>query len=357
MYTNTTSLAAAWAFSATSSMGATGSSGTGEGDAFSKLFNSIKSGSQGGLDSVLSSLADRFPSLSFSAGKVGSKEDTSAAANESDEVKDTAKVDEDALVEMSASQSFASMIEKALSSFLDATQNMQAMNGAYNQRSVSISITTISFSVNQVDRGSGETLSSQELQSAIKEKLDELIKKVFGAGASGQTTEDTDNTKDTEETDATNSAAKTNSKGSDLSYGISGWSMSLYYSQSLIQGSQGGNNGSMSSWGASFSMQAFLGSSIPQELYSLTNGESTMDSLREMMTGVGMSVSSFSQTQDGISMRLAESRNLLGELLEMLNQRNQTRLPAAPPEEEEEDTAAEAAQEVEAAEVAEVAAE
>lgn len=355
MYTNTTSLAAAWAFSAAGSTSATGSSGTGEGDAFSKLFNSIKSGSQSGLDGVLNSLAERFPSLSFSAGKVGSKEDASATANESDEIKDTAKIDENALAEMSASQSFASTIEKALSSFLDATQNMQAMNGAYNQRSVSITVTTISFSVSQIDRASGETLSSQELQSAIKDKLDELIKKVFGAGASGGTAEKTDD-EESKETDKTDSAAKTGDSG-NFNFGVSGWSMQLYYSQSLIQGSQGGNGGSMSGWGASFSMQAFLGAGLPQELYSLSNGESTMDSLREMMTGVGLSVSSFSSTQDGISMRLAESRNLLSELLEMLNQRNQTRLPAAPREEEDDDDAAEKAQEVEAAEVAEVAAE
>lgn len=343
MYTNTTSIAAAWAFSATSTTGATGSSGTGEGDAFSKLFNSIKSGSQSGLDNVLSSLSERFPGLSFSAGKVGSKEDSSAAANESEQVKDTAKIDENALAEMSASQSFASMIEKALFSFLDATQNMQAANGAYNQRSISITVTTISFSINQIDNNSGEKLSSQELQAAIKEKMDELIKKVFGAGASGETTGETD------ESGEIGNIVQAN----DLPYGMGSWSMSLFYSQSYIQGSDSISPGSVYSRSVSFSMQSLTSSFMPQQLQQIMNGESSLDSLREMMTGVGMSIISFSQTQDGFSMRLGESRNLLSELMEMLNQRNQSRIPASPPvEEEEEDAAAEAAQEVEAAPVA-----
>lgn len=341
MYTNMTSTAAAWAFSATGTSSAFGSN-SGEGDAFSKLFSSIRDGASSGLDDILGKLSDRFPGLSFKTPASGTGAGSAANGEAaSEEVKDTAEIDENALAEMAASESFSSLIEKALSSFLDATKDMQSsMNGVNTIRSISITVTTVRFSVNQQDSASGETLMSQEFQTALKDKIDEMIKKVFGGGAGGET-EETD--------DEVTEPAKANENASKFGLGMSGWSMSLYYSQSYLQSNAG--DSSMQSQSAGFSMWSFVGSTIPKELTTLMN-EGEEGGMRDFMAGFGFSMSSFSQTQDGFSMRFGESRNLLSELMEILNQRNNQRpLPATAPEEEE-DAAAEAATEVEAAPVA-----
>ncbi len=254
---------------------------------------------------------------------------------------------------MSASEAFSSLVEKALSSFLDATKNMRSsMNGASTIRSISITVTTATFSVNQTDGSTGETLMSQELQTSLKEKIDEMINKVFGIGGGGSEGE-TEEAQSEDETAASTEPARTNENPFNFGYGMSGWSMQLYYSQSFLQDSAGN---SMQSWNAGFSMQGLTTSLIPEELSRMMNGGGGLDQLREQMSGFGLSISGFNQSWNGVGMRIGESRNLLSELLEALNQRNQQPVPAATPEENE-DAATEDAAEVEITEPEAVAAE
>ena len=351
MYTNTIPTAASWLFSTTGATGNIG--GNGEGNAFSKLFDSIRNGSKSNFEDILGKLSERFPDLSFKpppASGAGSVDNQEAAP---EEIQDTAEIDENALAEMSASEAFSSLVEKALSSFLDATKNMpSSMNGVNTIRSISITVTTATFSVNQTNGSTGETLMSQELQTALKEKIDEMINKVFGIGGGGSEGE-TEETQSKDETAASTEPARANENPFNFGHGMSGWSMQLYYSQSFLQDSAGN---SMQSWNAGFSMQGLTTSFIPEELSRMMNEGGSLDQLREQMSGFGLSISGFNQSWNGVGMRIGESRNLLSELLEALDQRNQQSrpsIPAASPEPDEDEDAAE----VEAAEVEEVAAE
>ncbi|MCD8138275.1 MAG: hypothetical protein LUE17_00585 [Planctomycetaceae bacterium] len=177
MYSNSILAASAkWEFSTSQ----TGTTGTG-GDAFSKLFESIRGGAQSGLDAILDRLGERFPGVSFN-GRPAAAGEGAAAEEAAEETKDTVEVDESALAEMTASNHFSQLVEKAIASFLDATSQIQPPSGASSIRSISISISISTFSYGQVDNASGETLMSQELQTSLKDKIDEMINKFFGVG-------------------------------------------------------------------------------------------------------------------------------------------------------------------------------
>ncbi len=340
MYTNSILAASAkWEFSTSQTTSGTGT----DGDAFSKLFESIRGGAQSGLDAILDKLGERFPGVSFN-GKPAATDESAATGEAAEETKDTVEVDESALAEIAASDSFSQLVEKAISSFLDATSKIQPPTGASSIRSISISISISTFSYGQVDNASGETLMSQELQTSLKEKIDEMINKFFGVGSEPKA----------EEPVADEEAAATETKETGLTpdngkYNfMTPWSMNMFYSMNFFSGAWNSEGGS----GESFSMQSQFSSQISAILGS--SGGSSAD-LSQSFLGMGMSMSSFQQSSSGFSMKLGQSRNLLNELMELLqNRKPEVPMPEAP-EEESAEAAGETTEAAEAVEATETA--
>lgn len=271
--------------------------------AFSTLFDSIRNGgSRKNIQSILDDLSSRFPSLNITRSTAASKTQTTGEteAQASGESTDTATIDESALEEMSSSETFAELVRKAISSFLDATRNAFSGGGAYAQRSISVSVTTIRFTLSGMDSASGETLTSQELQAVLSEKIGETIKNLFGSAD--------------ESDDASEKDDKTSSDSSRLEIG--GWSMQLYYSRMYIMGGQ--NGGSMQGWGGSISMQGITGSLIPAALSDILAGTSGTSSLRDALSSHGIGMSGYSASQFGFLLNLAQDRDPLTSLLESL---------------------------------------
>ncbi|MCD8352085.1 MAG: hypothetical protein LUC93_15875 [Planctomycetaceae bacterium] len=331
MYSNSIlSASAKWEFSTSQT-----TSGTGEGgDAFSKLFESIRGGAQSGLDAILDKLGERFPSVSFN-GKPAAASEGAAAEEAAEETKDTVEVDESALAEMTASDRFAQLVEKAISSFMDATSKIQPPTGTSSIRSISISVNISTFSYGQVDNASGDKFMSQELQTSLKDKIDEMINKFFGVGTEPKAEEPV-----AEEEAAAGEAAETTPTANNGKYNfMTPWSMNMSYSMDFFSGSW--NNDSAS--GQGFMMQSQFSAQISAML-GASGGN--MADLSQNFLGMGMNMSSFQQSSSGMSFRLEQSRNLMNELMELLQNRQPPVIEPKATEEETEDVAAEAAEEV-----------
>ena len=107
-----------------------------------------------------------------------------------------------------------------------------AMEGAYVQRTVTVTITTIRFGTTQRDE-SGDMLAASELKTSLQEKLQELIERFFGkTAATSETDSDGSDAEDGEAAESKETDAKTGN-----GYAFSGimWSMELFYSSSYVQ--------------------------------------------------------------------------------------------------------------------------
>lgn len=346
MYTNSASASAALLFSsASSASGSTQSSG----DAFSSLLRSLRNNDSKSntAQEMLAGLSERFPQLSFNGASAKTGE-TDSEAEAAEETADTAAIDENALAEMSASQSFSALVEKIIASFLDATQNASLGEGAYSVRSISISITMVNLSLTQVDGASGETLMSQDFQAAMQKNLDEMIKKMFGVGS---TTDEEDETEESGESEAADEAAETaraTNNAAAYGFGMGAWSLQLYYSQTLLAG--GLNNQSGAGLIGQSSTQSWLGAFAMQGLTGILSGSGTAESLGSSLASLGIRMSNFSQNQSGFSLGLG-SAGMLNALFDMLNQQRSgaIAIPATTEDAETDATAAAGTQGVEAA--------
>lgn len=300
----------------------------GSGDnSFSQIFgSSLKGllGDQGGIQGMLDRLSERFPNLAV-------KEATAEAGIEGadkalgEEEGDQVAVESAALAAMSGNQDLAKKIEEAISSFMNSAGTVPALaEGAYVQRSITITVTTIRFGSFQRDGDSGDLLAASELKTSLQDKLQELIERFFGKAANaGGTKSDAD----AEAKDETAATKETEAKtGNGYAFSGAMWSMELFYSSSYINSMAGNGQGSLSAetWSFSASYSSFnqlTGSILPQ---SLQNGLSSFGQggpFTSLLSGMGMSYDGASQTADGYFMKLRESRNLIAELMELYGSR------------------------------------
>lgn len=329
-------------------------------DAFSRIFgSSLKNvfGGDSAIQGILDSLAQRFPNATVREGEVGAGvKGTEEFFGE--EEGDQVAVETSALAAMSNSADLFKTIENAISSFLEGT-SASASQGSYVQRSVSITITTIRFSVAQRDAGTGELQSSSELKTALQEKLQELINKFFGVSPAEDTDTDADAAEETEKVAETEKSSDKQAGG--YQFGGIMWSMELYYSASYIQGmSQNGSSGSgmsAQSWQFSASFSQLTNSFIPGAIGQWaggneggSSGSGPFSSLFDgLLSGFGIASDGVTQGMGGYMMRLRESRNLMAELMELYGSRIQPKTPVEETEATEDVGAVEDASGTEAA--------
>lgn len=309
---------------------------------FSEIFGARLRGTQStgsgtGIQDMLAKLAERFPNAKVTEGAAG--EGTKAAEEKFGvEEGDNVAVDSNVLSQMFGNNDFFKQIEDALSSFFNSDAGANPASGSYSQRNVSISITVVTFSVTQRAEGSGELLSSQDLQSSLQAQMKELIERVFGRGAAA-TEETTDEESDSEDTSdesakATDETNKSESAGNTNLWktgnnAFSAWSMQMYYSNAMIQsmGNNSSQNSSMQSFFASYqsyssNLQDFTNSYLPQSIYDQMSKNSSLSgpftSLFEGGLGqLGLTSGGFSQTTDGYQFSMRNGRDFLSEFLEM----------------------------------------
>lgn len=317
------------------------SSGVGSSDAFEKIFNSFKGGSTG-IQDLLSKIQERFPGAKVKEGEVpaGIEESKKAAEEDGDKVSDKVNMSSSLLESMLGNSGLAKMVEDAISSFLDNTGSggMMNMNGAYVQRSVTITITTVRYTEMQRSQETGDILGASELQTSLQDKIKEMMQQLFGGGNQGEETDaDAEGSEKTKDKTASN--LPSNWGGSSVSM----WSMELFYSMTSIQGQNGGSgssaSGSFSSFQFSASYSSFTGltsNQLPSLLSQYANGGSgssgtgsgsgsgsggLAELLEEALANFGLSGSSYRQSSEGFSFKLSQSRNLIAELMELYGDR------------------------------------
>ncbi len=247
----------------------------------------------------------------------------------------------------------AKMIEDAIAGFLEGGENsgMMAMNGAYVQRSVTITVTTLRYTEMQRSQENGDILAASELQTSLRDKIGEMIQQLFGAGSRGEESESETSGDAGNDGDSVPSRNRTQ-WGSGA---VSMWSMELFYSMTAIQGqgafgtgsgsgeASGYNvSGSFSRFSASYgSFSALTSNRLPSLLSQFMGGGSESGGglsgfLEEALSGFGLSGGSYRQTSEGFSFKVSQSRNLIAELMELYGDRiGQNNAAAAEAAEEE----------------------
>ncbi len=346
---NAVAVAAKWDFSMNASSGATEATD----DSFKNFLNTSMSFSAG-FEQIFGQLSDQFPSVNF---KEGTPEAGAEGASKffGNEPGDFAAIGSDVMQSIFGGNSdIMNQIKEAISSFLDASQDIQPMEGASIQRSVTITVTTVRFNVSQMSEGTGELLKADELMASLQDQMKELLEKVFGiqspdtdlidtadeAAASEEAEEavaatDADETAATEETDETKDIAKVpaedEKKASSWSSRNFAWSMQLFYSNTFMEslGSTGQNKQS-SSFGfqaSGFSFQNFSNSTLPQSIFDSVLGGDTsgqgalMAMMDKMFSGTSIGFGGLRKTDNGYLAELKETKNLLAELFESLKNR------------------------------------
>lgn len=310
--------------------------------------NSLKSllNGQGGIEGALDRLRDRFPGLAVKEetvkpGVQGAEEDAKAVAG------DLLTVESAAFSAIAGNTDLAAKVEKAIDAFMNgAGTTPSLMQGAYVQRTVSVTVTTIRFSAIQRSAETGDMLAGSELSTSLHDAIQELVNRFFGKDGA----EDSDaSSKEGEKSDVAEENAEAGASSGGYSFAGAMWSMELYYSSTYIQamGGNGGLSGDASeTWGyqAGFSgvFSQFSGSLLPQALFDGFSGTG-QGPFTSLLSGMGMALDGVSQMRNGYLATLRESRNLLAELLEF--QTNRTQAGAG--------EKAESAEETEAAEVME----
>lgn len=303
----------------------------GVGDAsFASIFGtSFKgvSGNRNGIQDMLDRLSQRFPNASVIQGEA----DAGIKGTEElfgKEEGDKVAVDQSALTGMFGSSEMAKKIEDAIAAFLEGT-NTEAMQGAYVQRSISITITTVRVGVFQRSEDNGDMLAGSELKTALHDKLREMIDRFFGKVPAAEETDDkAENAEDGSEETA---VEKTDGGKETSGYNFGAmWSMELFYSQTTVAqytdftGSGQANRGVAYSATSMMSRFSFVsGSLIPQALSQGAGDSSSGGSgpFTSLLEALGLASDGVSSSGDGFLMRLRESRNLMAELMELYGSR------------------------------------
>ncbi len=316
-----------------------------------------------GIQDALDSLAERFPNAKIAKGKPGAGIEGTDRHFGTEEG-DHAAIDENVLAGMAGNSDLSKRVENALENFFKSVAGSSPMEGAYVQRSISITITTVRMNVSQREEGTGDLLSSQELQSAFQEQLQNLINRFFGiepagkAGTDGDASgEDADAADTVDEAHGTKKGrSKDRAKGGDKtgdagngnwsgSYAAGSFSFELFFSSAGIRRSlpdsatmansardesamsyeQIAMQFSMFSTSFSGSFQELVNRNLPDALGRLMNqgnqgiGNGPFTSLLNGGFGqFGMSVDSFEMTASGFSIKGGERRDMFAEMLEYL---------------------------------------
>ncbi|MCC8109802.1 MAG: hypothetical protein LIQ30_12330 [Planctomycetes bacterium] len=347
---NAVAVSAKWDFSMSGTSGATEATD----DSFKNFLNTSMSFSAG-FEQIFGQLSEQFPSVNF---KEGTPEAGAEGASKffGNEPGDYAAIGSDVMNSIFGGNSdIMNQIKDAISSFLDASQDIQPMEGASIQRSVTITVTTVRFNVSQMQEGTGELLKADELMANLQDQMKELLEKVFGiqspdtdlldsadeAAASEEADEtaavtDADETAATEETDETKDIAtvpaEDEKKASSWSSRNFAWSMQLFYSNTFMETLGSTNQNKQSS---SFGFQAsgfgsfqnFSNSILPQSIYDSVLGGDTsgqgalMAMMDKMFSGTSIGFGGLRKTDNGYLAELKETKNLLAELFESLKSR------------------------------------
>lgn len=288
---------------------------------FSSTFKSLLQGGSG-VDAVMDSLAERFPGVNFSQGRPAdgiAGTEAYFGAKKGDSV----AVDDNAAAAMASSDTFASRIQQALGDFFG--MQMPAMDGAYVQRSVSISVTVVRFTVSQRDAASDEALTTEELRTSLQDKIKELLERMFARKTDDSETEETT---ETEAAGSEDEAALPNWLAR-----AGAWSVELFMSAGFINGMGGtlaaGQSGfSMSMSGMYGSFSDFGSQSLSAAIYQSLSATGGLGNgpfssfLNSGLAGFGLTSTGFSMSAQGFSLGATSGKNLLAELMESLfNQR------------------------------------
>ncbi len=333
---------------------------------------------QAGIQDSLNKLGDNFPGLNFRPGKPGeglqgTRDFFGNAAG------DYAAIDESLLAGMAGNGGLFQQVQDAISSFMNQSGSSEAMSGAYVQTSISVTYTSVRYNVSQFDEQSGDLLTANELTTSLQAKFQELIDRLLNrkgegkqeiAGGNGGTSAAVEglidavsdqeaSTDAVAEVDAAGNAASSSSSPSGSKTQYSGqslsWSIQMYYSNEYLMssfgnnangstgnangGGNGGGNGdslanlanimnrSTSYYSASGqidSVSSLSNSLLPQSIYDMFFGGGNNQNaaggpftslLNNGLSGLGMSVDGFQQTQSGFIAQLRESRNSVSDLL------------------------------------------
>ncbi|MCC8166920.1 MAG: hypothetical protein LIQ31_12390, partial [Planctomycetes bacterium] len=332
---------------------------------FKNYLNSSMSFSAG-FEQIFGQLSEQFPTVNF---KEGTPEAGAEGASKffGSEAGDYAAIGSDVMNSIFGGNSdMMNQIKDAISSFLDASQDIQPMEGAAVQRSVTITVTTVRFNVSQMDQGTGELLKADELMANLQDQMKELLEKVFGVQSPDTELLDTadeaagteavddadetaaagdaDETAATEETDETKDIAKVpaedEKKASSWSSRNFAWSMQLFYSNTFMESLGSTNQNKQSgSFGfqASGSFQNFSNSILPQSIYdSVLGGDNSgqnalMSMMDKMFSGTSIGFGGLRKTDNGFLAELKETKNLLAELFESLKSRGGVTAHGGPP--------------------------
>lgn len=288
-------------------------------------FAALFGASMKNASSNTSSIADMLAQLTerFQGTKVNITDGTSNNTETSEDKEgDNVNVTSDALASMASNNDLASKIQEAIAAFFDsAAGSNNSIPNSYSQRNVSVTVTTISFKISTRSESTGETLSSQELQAALQDKLKELINNFFGGKGVDETEDDEDG--------ADTKTEETNNQYNNL-FPSGNWSMQLFYSSTFMQSMGSNGNSAMSSQSFNFSasfnstssnFQDFATSFLPQSMFGQngSNGMFNNSSFYSMLEGglgqLGLTSGGFSQTTDGFMLSLRNGRDFLSELL------------------------------------------
>lgn len=265
---------------------------------------------------ALSRLGRRFPGATFREGRA----EAGAQGMEElfgTEAGDHVAVDGVALEAMLGDGSLAKAVEDALSAFLEGGA-ASAPSSAYVQRRVTVTVTTVRFSVAQRDGETGDLLTDKELKTSLRDAIRGLIERFFGPEA-----DKADAGEDAEDGETGQSGAPT--------HGGAFWSMELFYASSYIQAAGESNGGFLTaqteSFGARFSggfsqlTDSFLPRAIFDGFSESGRGGPFTSLVGPALAGLGLSSDGVVRTAGGYGMKIRESRNLIAELMDLFSSR------------------------------------
>lgn len=270
-----------------------------------------------GMKDMLEGLAERFPDANVTKGKPGAGiEGTEKYFGK--EKGDHAAIDENLLAAMSGNSDLMKQVQDAMESFFNSA-NPQGMEGAYTQRSISISITVVTMNVSRRAEGSGDLLSSQEMQSQLQSQLQGMIERFFGTEAGG-------------EAKGHDKHGEEDGGGAGMGFSGGAFSFEMFYSSTMLSAMNGGRDEEWSRQSGMFGFKASLtdgyqgsfpslaNSMLPESIARFLNqgggngsnngnGNTPFTSMLDSMFGMfGMSMNSFSMGADGAFLSGGEAK-------------------------------------------------
>lgn len=322
-----------WYNNAVNAAGAS-ASGTGggvEASGFAKLLESLSGkGESSSGSSLMDYLGRRFPGVNFTSGAVGETAgDVQEAfgAAEGDNV----AIEPEAAEEIAGNAALSQMLESVLAAFQETAGRTEALEGAHVQRNIMVARVSVRFSISQIDSRSGETLSMNELKSALTEKLEELARNFFGdveTPAEG----------DGEGAGEVESEAESGGGGANSPAGFFGgsFSFSMYFSSSYLSSQHAADayaSGEefdfsaldfQAAFAARGNFQNYANSTFSSAVLSGLmaggfGGEAFTSMLDSGMGMFGMAGQSAWQAGGGYSFQFGGSRSILSELMALYN--------------------------------------